>query len=287
VFGISPSEAELRQAGPGDQEIIRFLIDNHEYYHHHLDWQSPLDWLEKQPFLILRDGGEDIAALACPPRPPGIGWIRLFVSLRMVGLQRTWDTLLSSAIERTAESGIDLLCGLGLSEWFSELMENSHFFNHQDVVGLAIRITSNKFGENYHEMTIRKAVEADLPQIATLDGKAFDRMWQHPLPTMEKAFLHADYVSVAIAGDEILGYQLSTLSTTSAHLARLAVEPRLQNQHIGRRLVTDLFSHCAQKGIEELTVNTQSDNQASLALYRRLGFKFSGERYPVYSLHVP
>ncbi len=182
---------------------------------------------------------------------------------------------------------MEILCGLGLSSWFRELMENSHFFNHQDVVGLAIRITQNCFQENSHGMTIRKAVEKDLPKIAALDGRAFDRMWQHPLPTMEKAFLHADYVSVAIEGDEILGYQLSTFSPTSAHLARLAVEPRLQNQHIGRWLVSDLFSHSRQNGIEDITVNTQSDNQASLALYQRLGFKFTGERYPVYSFHLP
>jgi ribosomal protein S18 acetylase RimI-like enzyme len=36
-----------------------------------------------------------------------------------------------------------------------------------------------------------------------------------------------------------------------------------------------------------LTVNTQSDNSASLALYRKIGFRETGERYPVYQLQVP
>jgi ribosomal protein S18 acetylase RimI-like enzyme len=36
-----------------------------------------------------------------------------------------------------------------------------------------------------------------------------------------------------------------------------------------------------------LTVNTQSDNAASLALYRKTGFHETGERYPVYQLPVP
>ena len=43
---------EVRSASKADREVIRNLIDNHEYYHHHLDWQSPLDWLDQQPFLI-------------------------------------------------------------------------------------------------------------------------------------------------------------------------------------------------------------------------------------------
>jgi hypothetical protein len=36
-----------------------------------------------------------------------------------------------------------------------------------------------------------------------------------------------------------------------------------------------------------LTVNTQSDNASSLALYKKTGFLETGERYPVYELQVP
>jgi len=35
-----------------------------------------------------------------------------------------------------------------------------------------------------------------------------------------------------------------------------------------------------------VTVNTQEDNRASLALYHRLGFEISGESYPVYLFEI-
>ena len=85
----------------------------------------------------------------------------------------------------------------------------------------------------------------------------------------------------------IVGYQLSTGSGQRAHLARLAVHPALQGRGVGRALLTDLFSKLDQNGIYKLSVNTQSDNVVSLAMYQRMGFIRTGEQYPVYVLDVP
>jgi len=72
-----------------------------------------------------------------------------------------------------------------------------------------------------------------------------------------------------------------------AHLARLAVRPSLQSRGLGRALVADLVQQAERHGMYRLTVNTQSDNAASLALYKKTGFRETGERYPVYQLQVP
>jgi len=40
------------------------------------------------------------------------------------------------------------------------------------------------------------------------------------------------------------------------------------------------------KGVTRLTVNTQSDNLASLALYEKMGFTVTGEKFPVYCYQV-
>ena len=42
--------------------------------------------------------------------------------------------------------------------------------------------------------------------------------------------------------------------------------------------------HQIARGHGELTVNTQEDNHASLAVYTRLGFRPTGVRLPVYEL---
>jgi len=133
---------------------------------------------------------------------------------------------------------------------------------------------------------IRQATEQDLPAIAALDGRAFDTLWQHPLPTLKDAFNQAGYVSVITSKDKIVGYQLSTCSAKTAHLARLAIDPHSQNRHLGRALIIDLLRYSSRLGMDHVTVNTQSDNQASLALYRKMGFELSDEKYPVYLLHI-
>jgi ribosomal-protein-alanine N-acetyltransferase len=84
----------------------------------------------------------------------------------------------------------------------------------------------------------------------------------------------------------VIGYQLSTRNSLGVHLARLAVRPAVQGKGVGYALVADLIQQVRRRGISHLTVNTQSDNATSLALYQRMGFRETGERYPVYQLHV-
>jgi ribosomal protein S18 acetylase RimI-like enzyme len=48
----------------------------------------------------------------------------------------------------------------------------------------------------------------------------------------------------------------------------------------------DLFRYITYAGISRLSVNTQSDNQASLSLYQSTGFVRTGEAYPVYTFDV-
>ena len=82
---------------------------------------------------------------------------------------------------------------------------------------------------------------------------------------------------------EIIGYQLSTRNSFGTHLARLAVAPNHQGRGIGYLLVQDLLNQTRRAGLYRLTVNTQNDNRTSLALYHKIGFELSGERYTVFT----
>jgi ribosomal-protein-alanine N-acetyltransferase len=84
----------------------------------------------------------------------------------------------------------------------------------------------------------------------------------------------------------VVGYHLSTRNSLGVHLARLAVRPETQGRGIGQALVQDLFLQAEQRGIRRFTVNTQNDNAASLAIYKKLDFFETGERYPVYRRQV-
>jgi ribosomal-protein-alanine N-acetyltransferase len=133
---------------------------------------------------------------------------------------------------------------------------------------------------------IRKMTEADLPEVEKTDAASFEPLWQNPLETLRRAFAQALYVTVAENENGIIGYQLSTGSNQRAHLARLAVHPKVQGKGAGRALLSDLFTYLTYAGIPRLSVNTQSDNQVSLSLYQRMGFVRTGEQYPVYTFDV-
>ena len=75
---------------------------------------------------------------------------------------------------------------------------------------------------------------------------------------------------------------LSSNPPTLASLARLAVHPQVQGQGIGYALVYDTLDQFSRRGVLRVTVNTQNNNLASLALYARAGFRKTGEAYRVY-----
>ena len=80
----------------------------------------------------------------------------------------------------------------------------------------------------------------------------------------------------------IVGYQLSTKSPLGTHLARLGVMPEAQGRGVGSALVSHLIQSFGAGQLSRLSVNTQADNTASLALYQKLGFIRTGEQLPVF-----
>ncbi len=127
----------------------------------------------------------------------------------------------------------------------------------------------------------------DLPCVVEVDAAAFEPLWQNSLAALGKAFSQATYASVAEKEAGIVGYQLSTGNSFGVHLARLAVRPEVQGRGVASALISDLMAHvCLDGTLSRITVNTQSDNSTSLALYEKIGFWRTGEQYPVYTYRV-
>jgi ribosomal protein S18 acetylase RimI-like enzyme len=177
------------------------------------------------------------------------------------------------------------VAAIAIRPWFQNLLAESGFESRQQIVLLEWRYQPTAARETAG-IRIRKMTEVDLPQVEKTDAASFDPLWQNPLDTLQRAYAQALYATVAENESGIIGYQISTGGGQRAHLARLAVHPAVQGQGAGRALLNDLFSFLTYMGISRLSVNTQSDNQASLNLYQRMGFVRTGEQYPVYTLDI-
>jgi ribosomal-protein-alanine N-acetyltransferase len=215
-----------------------------------------------------------------------VAWVRLFVNSGKIPVQESWQILWDRARAELAHKGQFVAAAIVLQEWLHDILLSSGFASRQSIVmlerdggvpaGLALP----------PEISLQAMMAFDLPAVAEVDALAFELIWQNAITTLERAYPQATWATVAEMDGQVIGYQLSTRNPLGVHLARLAVRPGMQGKGLGYTLVADLIQQAGRRGISHLTVNTQSDNATSLTLYQRMGFRETGERYPVYQVQV-
>jgi ribosomal-protein-alanine N-acetyltransferase len=278
----------VRPAGNEDQRPIAGLIQTSPYVHRHMDWRNPLDWIGVPPYFVLENQGMVVAALGCPPDPPGIAWLRLFVASESIALEEAWQTLWKAARLDLTQLGHSLAGAIAMLPWQESLLRQSGFETRQSIVMLERDSQGVRPLEAQERagVSVRPMRFHDLPDVAAVDAAAFDPLWRNSFDTLTLAFSQAILASVVEWGNQVVGYQLSTRTPFGAHLARLAVRPDAQGRGLGYRLLADLFQQAEGQRMPRLTVNTQSDNAPSLALYQKAGFRPTGESFLVFQLQV-
>ena len=279
-------DLQVRPAQPSDHQALSSLIFFEAHVHRHLDWRMPLDWLESPYFWVAEENGRVLAALACPPDPPGVAWIRLFTHSGGIPATWAWSNLWETARGFLAGQGGAQVGVIAQQTWFRPLLLDSAFELPQSIVllewqGRPVLMPELPFG-----MRLRAMTADDLPAVAEVDAAAFTPFWTNSLDSLRRAFPLSAYSTVLEADGRLIAYQLSTGHTLGAHLARLAVRKEAQGNRLGAALVADLILNIRQRGLSRLTVNTQSDNRTSLSLYQKMGFLRTGEEFPVYRYSV-
>ena len=276
---------QVRPADLNDHQRLSNLIFFETRSHRHLDWRSPLEWLGDRFFWTVEEGTQLIAALACPEETKGNAWVRLFVYSGLGSADNAWTVLWDAARHDIARAGGAKVAAIVQHSWFQKVLEASGFENHQSIVMLEWSYQPWAAREA-DDLRIRKMTEADLSNVTFVDGASFDPLWHNSQETLRRALRQSLFATVVEDKNSIVGYQMTTGTGTRAHLARLAVHPARQGHGVGKALLGNLFEQLVQNGYLKLTVNTQSDNQTSLSLYKKMGFIRTGEAYPVYTFNV-
>lgn len=279
---LSINEKEVFQASKADYNHLADFFNQNACIHRHLDWFSPLDWLGQQPFLFEKTENQVQAVLCAVPENSETAWVRVFGVRKTENFLATWKRLLDEAIKDLYQREIHLLASLSLQFWFQTLLEESGFSHKQEIVVLEWQGKLPDRNSINREVEIRTMQYTDLARVEEIDRLAFPALWQNAIPGLSKAFNQTGICTVAVKAGEIVGYQISTSMTIYGHLARLAVHPECQRHGIAYTLVYDLLKRFKQRGFWRVTVNTQSDNHASLKLYEKFGFVPTGEEIPVY-----
>jgi ribosomal protein S18 acetylase RimI-like enzyme len=274
----------IRAAQNHDSHSIGMLLNYKDRIHRHLDWRSPIDLLGDQPYFVMESDFSILAALACPEDPPEIAWIRFFGSLPGISMKTAWQNLFQEAVN-AFEVKPKMIVSVAIQSWYLQLLLEMGFSLYQSIVVLFTNVPNLTEADRKSNLTITPMQENELEQVGEVDQTAFEPIWRYSLSDLRSAYHNSAYAAVARFQERIVGYQISSATALSAHLARLAVSPELQGKKIGTFLANDMIQHFNEHGIATITVNTQSDNAASLRLYKRLGFMETGEKFPVLYYH--
>lgn len=279
---VTKLQHSVRKATLGDQQQLANLIHFETLVHRHLDWRPPLEWIGYDPYLVLEEEKRLVAALACPPDPPSVAWLRLFAVTNKVDLAEAWSLLWMHSLEQlTTIPGIQI-AAIPLQSWFQRLLQISGFRTITNVVIMVWDSGSVPISSPVGGISIRPMNIDDLSIVEKLDESAFGSLWHNSKSSLEYAYRQAAFATIAESEGEIVGYQISTTMQMGGHLARLATLPEFQRRGIGAMLLRDLLVQFKRRGAIRITVNTQEDNLASIALYERAGFTKTGESFPVY-----
>ena len=274
----------LRRANKDDESALLLFLSLEENIHRHLDWRTALDWLGAQPYWLLTHDGQILAVLACPPDPPTIAWIRLFAASNNVEPIEAWRLLFQKALnDLTHNFNITALAAVSLHQWFTDILEKNEFQKFQDIVILERLNIHPKFKRLPPDYNIRPMSYADLPAVEVIDKTAFESFWQLSIAGLAGAYKQSAYSTIVESAGKTIAYQISTQNSHGAHLARLAVHPDSQKQHIGEGILGDMLEYYYDRDVNRVTVNTQRENLASITLYKNLDFVLQDEMFPVFA----
>lgn len=128
--------------------------------------------------------------------------------------------------------------------------------------------------ESPDELVVRAMQPADLPAVLAIERAVFGaEAWSEALfrSELEQEAAARSYL-VALAGADLVGYAGLCVYPEDAWVQTLAVQPDRWGRGIGRRLLTALLEHAAQRGRAVIGLEVRADNSRAQQLYRRHGF---------------
>jgi hypothetical protein len=170
---VISSRAITRSADPKDLSRLANLVHFEVFVHRHLDYRPPLDWIGYTPFLVLEQASRIEAALACPPDPPAIAWIRLFAAATQIPVTNAWDVLWAESYNQLiTDPKILYAAAIPLYAWFEALLKRNHFQRSHSIVmlswdGPGLPETPSNPVVSVRPMTLDDLVEVEIIDIAS------------------------------------------------------------------------------------------------------------------------
>jgi ribosomal-protein-alanine N-acetyltransferase len=141
-------------------------------------------------------------------------------------------------------------------------------------------------------MQIRELVIGDIPFVADMETKYSGNPWDET--SLFTYFLRDDTLLLvadendAIPDDEnfdpqVVGFIGLIFMPPESDILDITVLPEKRNRGIGARLMTELFTRAAQRGVDTTYLEVRVSNAPARHLYQKLGFRETGLRNNYYT----
>jgi len=128
----------------------------------------------------------------------------------------------------------------------------------------------------YPSETYRLMTAHDLPMIMDIESRSYDFPWTEGIFHDCLRFGYSSWVTEI--DRDIVAYAVMSLAVQECHILNICVDPKLQGQGIGRRLLLEILSIAQARQAETAFLEVRPTNVQALSLYFSEGFNEIGTR---------
>jgi [ribosomal protein S18]-alanine N-acetyltransferase len=126
---------------------------------------------------------------------------------------------------------------------------------------------------------IRSLRYADLPQVISIERRAFPTPWSLAMFVLELS-KPSGICLAAVEGERLAGYLICSRYDQVWHLLNVAVDPVRRRRGLATALLAEMIERAGADS--PLTLEVRTSNAGAIALYERFGFRAAGTRRRYY-----
>jgi [ribosomal protein S18]-alanine N-acetyltransferase len=128
-------------------------------------------------------------------------------------------------------------------------------------------------------ITIRSLGYSDLPQVISIERRAFPTPWSLAMFVLELS-KPSGVCLAALEDRRIVGYLICSRYADVWHLMNIAVDPPARRRGIATALLEEMIARAGAEA--SYTLEVRPSNSSAIALYERFGFRSAGTRRRYY-----
>lgn len=129
-------------------------------------------------------------------------------------------------------------------------------------------------------MRLRKMRFEDLSAVLEIEAKSYNFPWSEGIfKDCIKSVNYSCWICEEL--DVIVGYSLVSILASEAHIMNICVDPDIQRQGIGSKLLENMIE-LARKKAEIIMLEVRPSNKIAISLYKKRGFNEIGTRKGYY-----